>query len=370
MTHSPAPAGATRPSRAVAALGLTLALAAVGLAQPPAKNGEPDVPLPPPAAAPTGPTLSLGECIGIGLERNPTVKAAVHSLNAARAGQHALGNLPRYASFLKKDIPVRQQQSAHGVTIAEAEVKKARGDVTYDVTRLYYTYVYATQQEKTANDVIEQMEVFYKVAEEIWKTGIQDAKIRVNQFTLYNLRNRITDVKLLQIRAEVGRKQALDALKEAMGVEESFTFVPRDTELPLMGGSVSKEQVIQLAMSNRPEIVQATAGMDAFRLEVCAQSKAARASGADARGRQRPALPSGAAGRADRRRVSTRRHHAGDAARNGWPNRGPRGPGLGTQPPTRRGHGESNQPDPAGGGQRLLDLGRGDPATRRGQEAV
>jgi outer membrane protein TolC len=288
MTHPPAPAGAVRLPRAVAALGLMLALAAVGLAQPPQKdkNGEPDAaPPPPPAPVPAGPTLSLGECIAIGLERNPTVKAAVHSLNAAQAGRYALGNMPRYAEFLKKELPIRRQQADRGVVIAEAEVRKARGDVTYDVTRLYYTYIYATQQEKTANDVIEQMEVFYKVAEEIWKLNIQDPKIRVNQFTLYALRNRITDVKLLQIRAEVGRKQALDALKEAMGVEESFDFVPRDAELPLMAGTISKEQVIQSALANRPEVVQATAGADAFRLEVCAQSKA--------RGLQVPTLAAG-----------------------------------------------------------------------------
>ena len=64
-----------------------------------------------------------------------------------------------------------------------------------------------------------------------------------------------------------------------------MTFVPRDTELPLMAGTVGKEQVVQLAMSNRPEVVQAAAGMDAFRLEVCAQSKA--------RGLQVPTLAAG-----------------------------------------------------------------------------
>ena len=121
----PAPAGATRSSRAVAALGLIRPRR--GRAGPAAREERPaGRPAPPPAAAPTGPTLSLGECIAIGLERNPTVKAAVHSLNAARRGNTALGNLPRYATLLKKDIPVRQQQSAHGVTIAEAEVRKAQ----------------------------------------------------------------------------------------------------------------------------------------------------------------------------------------------------------------------------------------------------
>jgi outer membrane protein TolC len=289
MTRSPAPAGAARLARAVVAFGLTLALAPATFAQPAEKkngdNGGADVPAPAPAAAPTGPTLGLGECIAIGLERNPTVTAAVHSLNAARAGQNALNNLPCYATLLKRDIPVRQQQAIRGVAIAEADVQKARQDITYDVTRLYYTYVYASQQEKTANDVIEQMEVFYKVAEEIWKTGIRDQKIKVDQFTLYALRNRITDVKLLRIKAEIGRKQALDALKEAMGVDESLQFVPRDTELPLMAGSISKEEVVQRALTLRPEIAQAAAGVDAFRLEVSAQSKA--------RGLQVPTLAAG-----------------------------------------------------------------------------
>ena len=73
--------------------------------------------------------------------------------------------------------------------------------------RLYYTYIYATPAGAAANDVIEQMEVFYKVAEEIWKTGIQDAKIRVNQFTLYNLRNRITEVKLSRSGPRPGRSR-------------------------------------------------------------------------------------------------------------------------------------------------------------------
>jgi len=287
MTHSAAPVGGPRIARAVAALGLTFALAALGIAQPPerGKNGEPDAPPPPPAATPTGPTLNLGECIAVGLERNPTIKAAIHSLNAAQAGRQALGNMPRYAEFLKKELPIRRQQADRGLVIAEADVRKARQDITYDVTRLYYTYVYASQQEKTAGDVIEQMEVFYNVAEEIWKTGIRDPKIKVDQFTLYNLRNRITDVKMLQVKAEVGRKQALDALKEAMGVDETFQFAPRDTELPLMAGTVAKEDVIQRALAGRPEIAQAAAGVDAFRLEVCAQAKA--------RGLQVPTLAAG-----------------------------------------------------------------------------
>jgi outer membrane protein TolC len=70
-----------------------------------------------------------------------------------------------------------------------------------------------------------------------------------------------------------------------MGVDDSLQFVPRDAELPLMAGTVTKEEVVQRALASRPEIVQASAGVDAFQLEVCAQSKA--------RGLQVPTLASG-----------------------------------------------------------------------------
>jgi outer membrane protein TolC len=40
-----------------------------------------------------------------------------------------------------------------------------------------------------------------------------------------------------------------------------------------MAGSVDREQTIQSALSRRPEMSQAAAGVDAFRLEVCAQQK-------------------------------------------------------------------------------------------------
>ncbi len=306
MTCSRPPIGRRRPWASLAAACWVLALAPAALAQPaqpPAnekgkderKNGKEDLPpAPPPAPAPAGPPLSLGECLAIAMERQPSVKAAERSLAASQAGYQALVNLPFYASLVSRDIPVRKQQALRGITIAAAEVDKVRHDVTYDVARLYYTYVYAKQQEQTANDVIEQMEIYYDVAKKIWETGIRDPKIRVDQFTLYALRNQITEVRLLRVRAETGRKQALDALKEAMGVEEGFQFVPRDAELPLMGGTVTKEQVIALALARRAEMTQAAAGVDAFRLEVCAQEKArglkvpTLAAGSDLHSRQVP----------------------------------------------------------------------------------
>src|SRR5205807_2552023 len=80
-------------------------------------------------------------------------------------------------------------------------------------------------------------------------------------------------VKTLQNQARWGKEIALAALKEAMGVDCGFEFVPKDVELPLMKGSTTQDQVVELAMTRRPELAMAAGGVDAFRLEVESQNK-------------------------------------------------------------------------------------------------
>lgn len=233
---------------------------------------------PPPTPAPSpartsGVTHSLGECISLAMQNQPTLRAAQHSLNASQSGYEALLKLGKVAETLAPDLPVRREQARRGLAVAAADVEKAQHDITYDVTRMYYSFVYARQQEQTAIDVIEQMDTYYKVAREIVESGVRDPKMKLNQFTLYSLQNQIGDIRQLRVKAEVSRKNALAALKEAMGVDQSYDFTPRDTELPLMNGSVTKEQILELAQCRRPELVQVAASVDVYRLEICAQAK-------------------------------------------------------------------------------------------------
>ncbi len=256
-------------SRAVVAAVAGLAWAIPAQAQSPM----PVVPVAP-AAEVAPPTLSLAECLAIGHERRPAIRAARHSHNATIIGYQALNNIPAIGRYARPDLPVRKEQALRGITLSQAGIEKAEQEAIYDITRLYYTYVYAKQQEITASDVIEQMDLYYKVAEEILKSGVRDPKLKITQFTLYGLQNLTSEIRSLKLKAETGRKQALEALKEAMGGDCNLDFVPRDMELPIMGGSVSKEKVIALAMSRRPELAMAAAGSEAFRLEICAQLKA------------------------------------------------------------------------------------------------
>ncbi len=218
-------------------------------------------------------THNLQECIAFALARQPNIKASMATLRATEIGGRSLTNLSRVAQLLTPDLCFRQQQAARGLTTAQADVLRVQYETIYDVTRQYYTFVYARQQEATATDIIDQMEVFYDIANELVKEGAQPD---LNQFSLFRMEDAIAEVKKPRITSRNGQLQALAALKEAMGVEQAYSFVPRDTELPLMGGQLTQDQVKSFALSRRPELTLAAAGVDVFRLEVCAQAAVPR----------------------------------------------------------------------------------------------
>jgi outer membrane protein TolC len=253
--------------------GLIVAAGGLAPAQEPAKpDADPNGVLVKPAA-PTGEPFTLGQCLALAAERQPRIRVALHSLRAAELGLQGLSGLGRIADRLSPDLPVRRQQAALGLRVAEADVELARQNTTHDVTFLYFSHVYARQAEQTAADVVEQLDVSYNVAKELLDTGITDPRVKVDRLTLSNLQNLIAEVRSLRLEAETKRKQTLVALKEAMGVGAECDFHPATKELPIMAGSVGREQVVGLALAGRPELVQAAAGVDVFNLEPCAQAR-------------------------------------------------------------------------------------------------
>jgi len=86
----------------------------------------------------------------------------------------------------------------------------------------------------------------------------------------------VVTAKELRLKAVQGRKQALAALRQVMAVDEnSFPFRIKDAELPVMSQQTSftEELVVDQALTRRPELALAAAGVDVFRLEVYAQGK-------------------------------------------------------------------------------------------------
>lgn len=253
--------------------------------QPPGKNGD---------KADPRPVLSLAECVAIALERQPALRAARESQQASLAGQRGLNNIGRVGQAVSPDLEVRKEQAARGQIAVAADIQKVHNEVVYDVTRLYYTIVYARQQQQIADDIVAQLEVIIKAAKEQLKLprpgDINQAKIDVMEIGLAKARG-------LQGRAATGQRQAYAALREVMAVDRNFPFRVQDEGLPLMSVQVpvTAEDVILMALTRRPEMALAAAGVDAFRLEVYAQARIpfrrsvpTLASGSDIHARQIP----------------------------------------------------------------------------------
>jgi len=256
---------------------------------------EPKEPPPWKAWQPPGRGITLAECLAIARERQPAIRAAQYSLAASERGYLALMNIHRALELLSPDIPFRRQQALRGIAAATAEVRKAMLESVYDTTRVYYEYVRATQQEQTATGIFEQMDIFYRVAKNLVEAGVVDPRMKLDRFTLAALEAVIVKIQQLRDKASTGRKLAVAALTQAMGLDTGELVYPIATKLPVMGGTVTEEQVIDYALATRPELIQVAVLVDVTRLEVCAQDAIRRrnsvstfASGSDVHARFLP----------------------------------------------------------------------------------
>ncbi|MFO0803122.1 MAG: TolC family protein [Gemmataceae bacterium] len=240
--------------------------------------------------------LTLGECIAIAVERQPSLKAAHASRDASAIGRQALYNIGPVGSLLTRDLPVRKAQADRGIAAADADVQKAYNEVVHDVTRLYYSVVYAKIQEQHAERVMTQLKAFADISKDLLDSPTPGEMTKAKYDTMVIA---VAKVRKLYGKAGTGAKRAEAALREAMGVSDSAPgILVKDRVLPVMDQKVDfkKDEIVEMALSRRPEMVLAQAGADAFRLEVCAQDRvllrrkvATFAAGADIHARMFPA---------------------------------------------------------------------------------
>jgi outer membrane protein TolC len=230
-----------------------------------------------PQAEESGPELSLGECIAIAVERSPNLKAVQASTAASQAGYRALMKFGTVGTLLSPDLDIRKQQAQRGLAGSSGEYQKVHNELVQDVTRMYYTAVYAKQQLAIADDVIEQLVDLEGLIKNILKEAKTPEDLGgLTPGKLLTVQIGIREAQALRAKAIVGRKRALAALRQIMAVEkETFPFRLKDQQLPLMQQSaeVTREKVVEQALARRPELALAAAGVDVFRLEVYAQGK-------------------------------------------------------------------------------------------------
>jgi outer membrane protein TolC len=229
---------------------------------------------PPQPAATTSPAsapaLTLAECMRVALQQQPALAAQRASLAAAEEGYRGAEEL-RIPAFLVRDLPIRRQQACLGVTIAAAGLNQAEWDTIYAVTRTYYGAVYARQQLRVVDDLVNSFRFYQERVRDLVNKGEGPKEwttSTVDKITIY--------LGLAEVRrseALNGIEKARAALREAMGVGPEVAIRVADQTLPKPKLTVSREQVVSLALTRRGELIQIATAAQVTDLEVQAQAK-------------------------------------------------------------------------------------------------
>jgi outer membrane protein TolC len=234
------------------------------VSNPPANEPAPAAVVPHNSAE--APVVNLAGCRALALARQPAIAAAQASFNASVARQNALETI-RVPRFLVRDLPVRKQQAAVGLGIAQAEVQRVQIDTLYSVTYSYLSAQYAVEQRKLldgSRDRLQQLMEGVQAGLKAGKTNVRkEDEPRVQAYQL-----------LVQSRREEalhGEQRALSALREAIGVDPHTPLILANGGQFRVNPLVSRDQVVCLALSRRPEIQQASLLVQVHSLEVEAQ---------------------------------------------------------------------------------------------------
>jgi len=170
---------------------------------------------------------------------------------------HTFGKIKHYSKAAAGNIQVKR-----------GEVERVRGDVLLDVGKAYYGYLTARDTEYLLEDILKKLQGAHDLLQGWLKRGEGEAK----QSDLFALETGIALAQRYQAEAKGYQRIALDGLRTLVGapLESPISVAePRLRPLPLPEGSL--EQLKARAMTNRPEVRQLAAGLEARREFVMAR---------------------------------------------------------------------------------------------------
>ena len=213
--------------------------------------------------------LDLETARRIALERQPGLAAYRASLAAAQTKVHALESL-HVPTFLRPDLPVRRCQARIGLSIAQAQLIQQEWETTYAATRTYLTVLYAREQARVAQDLLQILQTLRDTTEGF--VGKKESSVTRPQYDRVRALLEVTAGR--QQEAQGGVERALAALREALGVGPDCALEVPNGQLRANPSPITREQVIALALERRGELGQAGGAAQVAALEVKAQAAA------------------------------------------------------------------------------------------------
>jgi outer membrane protein TolC len=234
---------------------------------------------------------TLADCLRIAIDQQPALLAQRASLAAAQEGYRGVQAL-WIPTLLARDLPIRRKQSCLGVTIAYAGLCQAEWETVYAVTRTYFGVVYARQQLRVSDDLVNSFRFYQERVRDLVNKGESPkdwTTSTVDKITIYL---QLADVHKSEALRGIDRATA--ALREAMGVGPETLVEVAEQTLPVPSVTAQRDEIVALALNRRGELVQVTTAARVADLEITAQGKSFRptaptfASGADIHARPVP----------------------------------------------------------------------------------
>ena len=216
--------------------------------------------------------MTLGECLRIAIQEQPALAARRASLAAAEEGARGAQALC-VPVFIARDLPIRRQQACLGVTIAEASLSQAEWETVYAVTRTYFGVVYARQQLRVVDDLVNSLRFYEERVRDLVSKGESKewTTSTVDKISIY-----LGLAEGRKAEALRGIERAHAALREAMGVAPELTIGIAEQNLPVPKVTVNREDILALALARRAEMVQVITAAQVADLEIQAQGKTFR----------------------------------------------------------------------------------------------
>jgi hypothetical protein len=220
-----------------------------------------------PAAAPQ--VFDLANARSTAVARQPSVAAARASLAGAQLKAEAVDRI-KLGALIARDVPVRKKQAALGVSIAAASVQTAECDARNAATFSYLAVLFAREQQKTVADSRVRLNDLKDLIKSAADKGRRDV-YKDEQLALVD--SFLTLLEGRNEEATTGEQRALAALREALGLGPDCPIDVVGDKLPDVQTKADRDVIVQLALSRRGEIIQATNAERVFCLEVDAQGR-------------------------------------------------------------------------------------------------
>ena len=141
------------------------------------------------------------------------------------------------------------KQAKSGLEASRQELEAVRQQVKLEVTTTFYNILLTEKLVEVAEMAVEQVQAHLETAQDLVDAGM------TTSFDLLRAKVQLANIRSQSIRAKNGHKLARDSFKNAIGLGLDAPISVQG-ELVYQAHELSLDQLLESAMSNRPEIKQ------------------------------------------------------------------------------------------------------------------